>query len=274
MSKGRNSFKVRFFRLIQKLPLRLFYFIEVLFLINFKKKTNNLKTLKIIALPRSGSTLSYQCLCHSLKVTYLSNIWNLFYQLPIIGGYLSNFFTKNYNSNFISNHGFIDGIDGPSEGYKFWSWWLDFGLMQKNIIKKNRKKENYFKKALLISSKEKPFVSGYLGHTLHLNHVINLFPNSLFIRIRRNPYKNALSMLKAAKKENLRWFSIKTRECDMFHNSSEYEKVAAQVYWLNKNIDKYYNKKNFITLHYEDLCRNPNEQIKRIIKKSKNLGIK
>jgi len=84
----------------------------------------------LLALPRGGSTLTYQVLVHGLKAAYLSNLGNLFYQVPLFGGLVSNWLCGNYRSDFRSRQGFVTGACGPAEGLRFWSYWCSQGLRE------------------------------------------------------------------------------------------------------------------------------------------------
>ena len=125
---GRYSLKVFLARKIQNLPLWLLQIFELPFVVKYSILSKPTPAIFILALPRSGSTVTYQTICHGLKVNYLSNLWNTFYQLPLIGGWLSFKKTQTHRSNFKSHQGFVDGFNGPAEGLRFWQWWLDCGL--------------------------------------------------------------------------------------------------------------------------------------------------
>ena len=52
-----------------------------------------------------------------------------------------------------------------------------------------------------------------------------------------------------------------------------HERVAAQVYWLNRRLDDASCSENFLTIHYEQLCENPGKEIERIRKWCKKQGM-
>jgi hypothetical protein len=198
----RSSFIVRLARRIQNTPLWLFGFVEWPFVALFGKQYDFTQAIIVLALPRSGSTVTYQTLCHGLSVNYLSNLWNLFYQLPLVGGWLAARKARYHHSDFSSQHGFVPGLDGPAEGLRFWKWWLDCGLSDSdchNLSEEKRHKRIVYLRRVLsvLIRRYQPFATAYLGHALVPDRVYNAFPNAVLIRLRREPVSNALSLLKS-----------------------------------------------------------------------------
>jgi len=265
----RSSLKVHFGRIVQQLPLRALRFIELPFVASSANKLNPTPAVFIFALPRSGSTVTYQSICHGLEVNYLSNFWNTFYQLPLVAGWLSSKKAKLHHSNFLSHHGFVDGFDGPAEGFRFWRWWLDCGLSDNDCSNTSpaliKKRTQYLRKVFaFLSLKGGPFVTAYLGHSLLPDRVFRHFPGAIFVRLKREPISNALSILNSRRLNNSVWFSLKPSECHDLQNSTEHEQVAAQVYWLNRRLDDAICFDRMFVVHYENLCENPKRELDRI----------
>ena len=277
---NRSSFVVKLARIFQHFPLKIFRFLEYPFVMFFLKNKKITPALFILALPRSGSTVTYQSICHGLKVNYLSNLWNLLYQIPFIAGYFSSKKALSHYSSFRSNKGFVGGIDGPAEGLKFWSYWLSCGLSDSDcrISKPNKlkKRYKYLQKCLiaLTNINNSIFISSYLGHTLVPDRLNYAFPGAAMIRLRRSPIENALSILRCMRENNLDWFSVVPHESKGLTGLCEYKRVASQVYWLNRRLDDSDCASLMLTVNYEDLCSNPKNEINRIHKWCKMKGIK
>ncbi|GIU52069.1 sulfotransferase [Shewanella sp. KT0246] len=273
----RESLLVKLCKLFQRLPLFIFRPFES-FLIKKHKSKNLSNAVFLLALPRSGSTVTYQSLCHRLTFQYLSNIWILFYQLPLLGGLLSSLLTLKHKSNFESQHGLVSGVDGPAEGLDFWSYWFDFSLEDKDYtLGKSAhidKRTSYINSVLLsLTNNSTPFLTAFLGHTLYPTEVCNHFPKAAFIRLRRDPVSNALSLFNSMKNNSSDWISIVPKECLGVNYLSNHEKVAAQVYWLNRRLDDSTYAGNMFQLFYEDLCMNPKEEIDKVHLWLKSKGI-
>ncbi|GAA3893267.1 hypothetical protein GCM10022228_00450 [Halomonas cibimaris] len=93
------------------------------------------------------------------------------------------------------------------------------------------------------------------------------------IRLKREPVSNALSLLKSMRRGNSGWFSVKPRECEGLDTATEHERVAAQVYWLNRRLDDAACVSKMLTVHYEELCENPEREIERIRQFCERMGL-
>ncbi|WP_297812648.1 sulfotransferase [uncultured Methylophaga sp.] len=263
----RSSFLVGLARIIQAVPLWVFQFIERPFLV--KSDSQKVQAIFVMALPRSGSTVLYQAISHGLAVQYLSNVWNLLYQLPLLGGRISACYAAKHRSGFQSSHGFVPGIDGPAEGMRFWQRWLGAELSDKNAERGSEKKLQRrvaYLRHVIASLKPagQPFVSTYIGHSLIPDRVHEAFPEAVLIRLRRDPVSNGLSLLKSMRESRKDSFSVIPRECHDLRGASQHEWVAAQVYWLNRRLDDAACSSNMLSVNYEDFCRSPTNEIKRI----------
>ena len=272
----RNSKIFKYFREFQNLPFEYLRPVEKL----FNRKTNSNLCQPIIfllALPRSGSTLTYQSIIHGLEVDYLTNLGNVFYKLPFLGFTFSNLFLPNYQSKFLSDFGFVPGLNGPSEGFKFWSYWTNSFLDEESCNKENivRYRTKYFKSFLNNKfSQNRPFLAGYLGHILKINFLKETYPNSIFLRLRRNKINNAYSIFKARENnDNLKWFSVLPKESKSDMDKNIYYQIASQVYWLNKKMDNVHLDHKTIDISYEDLCKDPNSTIRYLRKRFLNYGL-
>lgn len=267
---SRRSFMVRMARRVQRIPISFLRVFEAPFVSMPRRGQGDPAMIILIALPRGGSTLTYQALVHALDGTYLSNLWNLFYATPLFGGLLSKAKCARYRSSFRSEQGFVDGLCGPAEGLKFWSYWCDYGLdecvaaaMPKKQLSEAR--PQYLKRVLSILSREdRPFISGYIGHALVLSRLGSLFPSAVFVRLTRDPVDNALSILKIRKESPEKSFSVLPRECLPILKDSLHKQVAAQVHYLNQRIDNEIDPDRTIYVSYEKLCSNPTVEVSRI----------
>lgn len=276
---GRLSIHVKIARLVQRLPLKFFRFLELPFLMLFAHEQRSTPAIIILALPRSGSTVTYQSLCHGLDINYLSNFWHLTYQLPFLGGLLSAQVARNHRSSFKSDHGFVAGIDGPAEGIRFWEQWLGCGLSdvdcQRLSTAKLMKRSSYLRRVLVALKvcQQRPFATAYLGHSLVPDRVNAAFPGAALIRVRRDPISNALSLLRCLRRTGGVWFSLKPVECDGLEMASEHKRVASQVYWLNRRLDYSECADSMLTIDYEKLCENPATEVERARVWCKDRGI-
>jgi len=219
--------------------------------------------------PRSGSTLTYQILTSGINNFHLTNIWNLLYATPTIGGLISGKLCLKHQSNFQSKHGFVDGLCGEAEGLKFWSHWMGQKLEENNKL--HKQKYRRFHKILGKVKKNKQiFITGYLGHSLCINELKKIFPKLLFVHLKRDLLSNAYSLFKFS---NELWPSTKPKEISNYRNISKHRASVIQLLLIHKKILNQTNKENTITIDYHDLCKNPKKIINDIIKFSKEINI-
>lgn len=273
---SRRSLAVRAARLVQRLPQGWARPLETPFV---RSRTDGRPTLVfVIALPRSGSTLTYQALVHGLQPLYLSNLWNLLYGVPWVGGQLSRTRCAGHESDFRSSHGFVEGMCGPAEGLRFWSYWTGGGLDETAPIpvseRRLAKRVDYFGDVVRrLATPADPMVAGYLGHALITERLREWFPEAVFLRLHRDPLSNAASILRSRKAGSGDWFSVLPKECAAVQGQGLHAEVAAQVYWLNRRLDWLDRDERTIHLAYEDLAADPNGALQRVIEGGNGCGL-
>lgn len=267
---SRRSWPVRAGRLIQRLPLEFLRFLEAP-VVRFRSRDGDpVHALILLALPRSGSTLTYQVLTHGLESMYLSNLGNLLYKLPLLGGGLTRWRCARYGSKFRSEAGFVPGLCGPAEGLRYWSYWLGSGLDERATdsagTPPDPARAAYLRRVLsLLGRPGRPVITGYLGHTLMVERLQQVFPDALLIRLHREKIANALSILRCRRQSRGGWFSLFPRESSPDVGRGVHAEVASQVYWLNRRLDAADRGDRTLHLAYENICRRPREELERVI---------
>lgn len=229
--------------------------------ISFRTKPKkDVHPIFILAPPRSGSTITYQILSTALSCTYLSNLNNLLFATPALGFKLSSKKCNNHISSFKSERGFVDGLCGEAEGLKFWNYWGGCDIIESKV-NNNISQLNKLKNVL--NSLEYPFLSGFLGHVFSLEILYKIFPNALFIHLKRDLLSNAYSLTQF--RQIISGTSSLPDNIDM--TLPKEEQVVAQIMEIHNRIEKFQNdfKPNFISLEYEKICQNPNSTIERIL---------
>lgn len=260
---NRSSLIVKIGRVLQK-QYKFMGFLDT----PFPYKTKDVKVICLIASPRSGSTLTYQVLSDAFENNHLTNLSNLLYSTPTLAFKLQNFICKKYKSSFNSTHGFVGGVCGEAEGLKFWEYWSNQSLNEVSLDKdKIKKLHNRLKKL-----DNKPFITGYLGHTFSIEFLREEFKdNILFIELKRDRLSHHYSLYKlfnnSKKPLSIVPKSLKNRE---FNTTQEL--VVEQLYELKKVVDKNRGD-DFLQINYEDICKKPNEVIKIVQQKAKERGI-
>jgi hypothetical protein len=108
-----------------------------------------------------------------------------------------------------------------------------------------------------------PFLNKWQRNAVRLLPLSNIFPEALFIRIKRKPEYVARSLL-AAKRSLLqdenKWFSTRPSNFEQIRDKHPTEQVCEQVCSIEKDIDRdsvTIGIHRFITVHYEELVHSP-----------------
>jgi hypothetical protein len=242
-----------------------------------KKKSNSFPIIFVIAPPRSGSTLTYQLLNRGTRSLYLSNFWNLLYAIPYIGGRYVKLISK--NKRFKSDRGLVSGLSGEAEGMKFWSYWMGQDLIEKkNIVPKKRVK--YIKSVFsTLLKKDKPMISGYLGHAFSVNFLRENFPGCIFIYLKRDEISNIYSMIQTYKyfeenRKDFNWVSLKSIGWEEKIEENVIDKVLWQYESIKQKIESEISDKDTLTVNYEEICRQPRLFLENVSNFAKEKGIK
>lgn len=263
--RGRHSLLVKAGRIYQKISPAislLDFVIAFPFLFASEKK---LPAIVLLAPPRSGSTLTYQLLVNAFENIHLTNMQNLLYATPRTGMWLSSLKCGNKPVAYTSNQGFVDGLCGEAEGLKFWSYWTGIGIDQLQSRFKPGKAERIKRILSKQNSSKKALITGYLGHVFAIREMEKLFPDALFVYLRRDLLSNAYSLFNVSPHN---WFSVKTSSYPKVKNMDRYHQIVAQLLDVHQLI---LNKlpDNAVSVEYKEVCNNPASVVDDIMRTAK-----
>ncbi|WP_345972575.1 sulfotransferase [Sulfurimonas diazotrophicus] len=271
MSYGRESPIIRYARTFQDL-YRFCAPLDHLFRLPLRlHPPRDIPVVCIVAPPRSGSTLTYQVLTTALKNTHLTNIWNLLYATPALGGVVSKLLCRRHISSFSSTHGFVPGLCGEAEGLKFWSYWSGQTLQEDAGALKPEKLRELKGVLDMLASPDEPFITGYLGHAFSMEQMRAHFDRIVFVYVSRDLLSNAYSLLKISGEE---WSSLRPKACSEKEYNSRYERVADQLVSIHESILSQSLPGDTIRITYEDLCRSPQRVVDSIVAFAKQRQIR
>lgn len=230
----------------------------------------------IIGPPRSGTTLLYQLMVHHFKVAYFNTLANQFFVAPWVASAVSKPFLRPYRSDFKSYYGKIAGLGSPHEGGSIWNRWFP---------REHREGYNYVGSAYLspdqkteirrlVAGMERvfsaPFLNKNVKNSVRIHALVDLFPQSLFLQMRRDPVHTALSILEGRKRlgEHLnRWLSVMPRQVKETEGKDYAQQIAEQLFYVEENVAedrKKMGEDRFHTVFYRDLCWNPRREMEKI----------
>jgi hypothetical protein len=217
----------------------------------------------IVGPARSGTTLTYQCLLHTFRTSYLANVMAAFPNLPaFVGWALSWLSTCTPRRNFESSHGSTSGWNAPSQASRTWGYWFNKPqrqlLLRPNDIRQMRRIVK-----ITESCYEAPFVGKWPGFSVYLRSLSQVFPEARFVRVRRNATDVASSVLQA--RRNLRQdararISRHPSGYASHANGDPIEQVCAYVLGVEADITRdlqAVGPDRCIDVEYASLCRDP-----------------
>lgn len=225
----------------------------------------------VVAVPRSGSTLTYQVLSAGLQCAYLSNLRNLLYSTPVLAGQLSELLGRNYQSSFVSDHGLVPGLWGESEGHRFWHHWLGQGDTEEPDQLMETRVRDLSELIELAVPPHNAFVHGYLGHAFCIEMLRKVFPKILFVHLVRDVLSNAVSLL--IRYPNA-WASSKPSDWRRYQNLPRTQQVVEQVLSVHKRILRQTKGHNdTLRVSFESVCTSPRSFVANVCDYAAGIGI-
>ena len=239
-----------------------------------------LPPLFIIGLPRGGTTLVYQVLCHSLQVAYTPMLSNSLVFAPSLAAWLSRRRSSHYSSDFASDYGMSAGLASPGEG-GMWNLWFDKDRSYTRLDDLESWKARQVVR--LIGRTERigqgPFLNKNLRHNNRLGVLAGLFPHAVFLVVLRDPRDTAVSLLQGRiQKEGdpASWYSVKPRSYDRIKNLEPGQSVASQVRELILDLREDMETiglNRFAAIDYQEFCNGPAATLNRVVEFLKGHGL-
>jgi hypothetical protein len=227
----------------------------------------------IIGPPRTGSTLLYHLMARRFNACYFSNLMIKLPMAPVcIAKIVAPINGCDPPNSFKSNYGYTFGWRAPNQGQQFWDLWFPehpHHIESRSLspLIKHRIRNTV---ALMQSTYQAPFINKWPRHAVRLLPLSAIFPEALFIRIKRKPEFVAYSILESRKqfcKDEAAWFSVKPKNFKKFIAKKPVEQVCEQVYYIEETIDNHseiIGKDRFYCVNYEELTEKPQQVMQNI----------
>ena len=231
-------------------------------------------TLHIIGVPRSGTTLLMQLVAAHLDVAYIDNLAAAFWRAPAYGLRLSDkLLGRRRTSTYESQYGRTSRIEEPHEFGRFWLELLGYDEMIDRGAEYEERID--WKRVSLVLRNMTHAVRRTVAFksfllAMHLRCVQELLPKTCWVRIRRDPTENALSLLQLRRQylasEDV-WGGIKPREFSWLKDEPVYRQVAGQVFYVEQAMTRQIEavgQHNVLELRYDEVCANPRQALAAI----------
>lgn len=234
--------------------------------------SKNITPIWIIGAPRSGTTLTYQLLCTYFDAYYLTNRVAERYRISLLTRLLERVFLSKpivpstYQSKFGSTPTSSDPHEGGQFFYQFFPKENPYSTSDELTDNEKTSFQNIVK---AITEPHSLFISKNTFHSLRIPALTELFPQSIFIWVRRNKAATVYSLMKAREKlevPDAEWWSVKPPD---WKNSQELPVIEKSIWQVNEieNIierDLIAAKANWKEVSYEQICKNPYQVLKEI----------
>ncbi len=228
----------------------------------------------IIGAPRSGTSLLYELMITRFRFAYMSNAAHRFYKTPLAA---SRIFAKpidEWQGNFTSSYGHIDGWGAPNEGGWIWQRWLADGDWRDGA---NFPETSAIELRCLLAGfshlANAPFLNKNVMHSNRLRLMHRIWPDALFVEVRRDALDNARSIIRAEraeggpKKHSDEWWSVRPRLAKLYAGKPDSQRAAAQVVGVTQDIAEdiaEIGANRLLSVDYLDMCRNPGAVLTQI----------
>ena len=233
----------------------------------------------IIGPPRSGTTLAMQWLAASGAFGYPTNLLSRFYGAPAIGARVQELLTNPRYAfrdelaglvrefDFKSDLGKTSGLLAPHEFWHFWRRFLPTVNIEPMGERLNEVDATWLNDELAAIAEVfgKPLALKGLMLMYDLPAVARLMPDTVFLRLERDPLFNAQSLLEARERffgTRHEWYSARPPEAAELERGSPIQQVAGQVVYTQRHIDdglRDIDPQRKLDVSYADLCAKPAE---------------
>ncbi len=240
------------------------------------------KPIFIIGAPRSGTSLLYELMITKYYFAYISNAAHRFFKTPLAATRLFRSQIKNWQGDFSSRFGHIDGWGAPNEGGWVWQRWLDDGpwtdgsCVSENSVDALRRLASGISQSL-----DAPFLNKNVMHSNRLMLMDQVWPDALFIEVRRDTLDNARSILRAERqsggpeKHHDDWWSVRPRLATQYAGRADTLRAIAQVEGVAQDIAQdieVVGTDRLLSIDYSELCAEPRQTLQRIASFSADHG--
>ena len=227
----------------------------------------------IVGPPRSGTTLLYELLATRFRVAYISNLAHRLFRTPCAATALGRRVIERHRGRYRSRHGHVAGWGAPSEGGWIWTRWLPrdeaasldhLAMAERDEIRRTI--------AALQGALSGPFIAKSVAHSVQIPALRSVFPRATFIEMRRNPIENIKSILRyrrdvAPPHGAEQWRSVRPPGWMSYRNADLVTQACAQLRLTQRAIHDGLaldGTQRRLTVSYEDLCGNPEHELRRV----------
>lgn len=236
--------------------------------------------LFLVGSPRSGTTFVMQLLSATGQFAVPTNLLSRFYYAPYIGAKIQQLLTdKNFDyrnemgdfaskEQFNSNLGKTASALSPSEFTHFWRRFIpNYDPQCLTPAEENQIDSRGLASGLAAIEAvfQKPIATKAFILQYNLPKLFEIFTNSIFVQVRRNPLFVMQSIYEARKAfyNSLDlWWSVKPKEFEELQHLDVYKQIAGQIYYTERALADglaQLPEKSQLVVEYEEVCQKPHD---------------
>lgn len=237
----------------------------------------------IIGAPRSGTSLLYELMVTRYRFAIISNLAHRFYLTPLAASRLGKSWIQAWRGNFESRYGHIAGWGAPNEGGWVWRRWLRDGDWTDGAAFPKRHMSGPRRLVSGLSSIfGAPFLNKNVMHSNRLLLMQRIWPDALYIHVRRDVTDNARSIVRAERKDGgpvpdaENWWSVRPSIAENYVGSSDVVRAVAQVIGVDADIKRdmqVIGTEYMWVIDYSDMCDDPRRVLEGVAKFLEGRGV-
>ena len=218
----------------------------------------------ILGAPRSGTSLFYELMVAGFHFAYFSNLAHRFYKTPLAVSWLGRRMIATHDATYESDYGHIKGWSAPNEGGWIWQRWLEDGpWTDERMLTSLPADEIRATLAGISAISAAPFINKNVMHSNRVRLLDALFPDCLFVEVRRDAKDTARSIIRAQqrdkgpKRNHDEWWSVRPSNAG---GKTLIERTCRQVIGVSQDIARdcsHVGPTRLFSVDYEKLCANP-----------------
>jgi len=240
------------------------------------RKKMKFPPLFIVGPPRSGTTLLGQVIDTGLDVAHIPTLAvrmsrNYSQRPPLV---LISKLAKQFGrrktgaANFESIYGASTSLGDASDSDPIWRIVLPDGFLDKGMLDQSTREYVYREFSGIERVFDRPLIDKSVGHSLRIPALLEIFPDALFVRCRRDVLAVAQSVwIGRANFPSTLWPTPKVRGYELLQHRPREEQAAGQQYLFEQDLNEglaQVDPQRVIDVDYSDLCQSPKREISRI----------
>jgi LPS sulfotransferase NodH len=246
-----------------------------------RAESNNVQPIFIVGAPRTGSTLLFELLISTYRMSYVTNFSALFFKTPAFAIKLQNRLRLCHQFSGRSEYGYVPGLAAPSEaGVLFKRWFGNGDEIQPSagdLLPAERVRATV---AAISETMGGPFISKNLNNSLRVGRIHSVFPDAVYLFMRRDPVYTAQSIIVARRRlfdDDRQWFSVKPPNYRELADLEPFAQVVSQIKSIEDGIRTMFDKRQIVNrfeIEYEALCGNWERVLEQTAESCRHAGVR